>query len=492
MNQNNEDRQLSVFEIDANDDETDVVFLEQAYAYHQQLVAEENHLPLTRNPINRDREGAEERLMADYFNDHCRYPKTYFRRRYRMRRKLFLKIVKCISTYEADPLPDHFNFFRVRPDATGRMSLSVIMKCTAAIRQLAYGTTPDAFDEYLQMSERTARNCLFHFNKCIISLYMVEYLRKPTVEDVENIYNKHLTTHGFPGMLGSIDCMHWEWKNCPVSWQGQYGRGDKKLLDDFISSRDVFRTVMNLSSTVADVLGSGSLVWPHELEIKYPILLSIPSPRLSQGVHDKLEWRSRLGSIKPFAVNTVWQAIRPRDIKVAWVDAVWFPNCIPRHAFNLWLIIRRKLKTQDSLRSWDISSSLDLYCVSSLVIPPDSHEHLFFACPFSLQVWFHMPDMAGLSHLPPLVDVILDDIVPMANRRTSKSVISKLVLSASAYFIWLERNDRLFKGNKRTAAQVIDCVMSTIRLKLMSCRFKKSKVGLDLMQRWKLPEVLLI
>ncbi|GJU95524.1 hypothetical protein Tco_1320280 [Tanacetum coccineum] len=71
MNQKNEDRQLSVFEIDANDDETDVVFLEQAYAYHQQLVVEENRLPLTRNLINRDREGAEERLMADYFNDHC-------------------------------------------------------------------------------------------------------------------------------------------------------------------------------------------------------------------------------------------------------------------------------------------------------------------------------------------------------------------------------------------------------------------------------------
>nr|GEY21008.1 protein ALP1-like isoform X1 [Tanacetum cinerariifolium] len=30
MNQNNEDRQLSVFEIDVNDDETDVVVLEQA------------------------------------------------------------------------------------------------------------------------------------------------------------------------------------------------------------------------------------------------------------------------------------------------------------------------------------------------------------------------------------------------------------------------------------------------------------------------------
>ncbi|GJR05585.1 ALP1-like protein isoform X1 [Tanacetum coccineum] len=25
-----------------------------------------------------------------------------------------------------------------------------------------------------------------------------------------------------------IDCMHWEWRNCPKAWHGQFGRGDKK------------------------------------------------------------------------------------------------------------------------------------------------------------------------------------------------------------------------------------------------------------------------
>ncbi|GKA02274.1 hypothetical protein Tco_0674939 [Tanacetum coccineum] len=47
-----------------------------------------------RRYINRERDVAEERLMADYFGPHPKYPAEYFRRRYRMKPRIFWKSFK--------------------------------------------------------------------------------------------------------------------------------------------------------------------------------------------------------------------------------------------------------------------------------------------------------------------------------------------------------------------------------------------------------------
>lgn len=40
-----------------------------------------------------------------------------------------------------------------------------------------------------------------------------EYLRAPTEDDIKAHIEMN-AKRGFPGMFGSMDCMHWFWKVC--------------------------------------------------------------------------------------------------------------------------------------------------------------------------------------------------------------------------------------------------------------------------------------
>ncbi|XP_048593376.1 uncharacterized protein LOC125576901 [Brassica napus] len=189
--------------------------------------------PKKRAYIERDREIGHNRLWNDYFSEDAKFPPYLFRRRFRMNKELFLRIVHRLS--------EHVPFFQRRRDAMGRFGLSPLQKCTAAIRLLAYGSAADAVDEYLRVGESTAISCLKHFNEGIIQLFGNEYLRRPTEEDLQRLL--HIgEIRGFPGMVGSIDCMHWRWKNCPTAWKGQYTRGSTKpsIVLEAVASQDLW------------------------------------------------------------------------------------------------------------------------------------------------------------------------------------------------------------------------------------------------------------
>ncbi|GKD96241.1 hypothetical protein Tco_1380138 [Tanacetum coccineum] len=59
-----------------------------------------------------------------------------------------------------------------------------------------------------------------------------------------------------------------------------------------------------------------------------------------------------------------------------------------------------------------------------------------------------MKAYAGLPNSSHVFSQILLEVSPIAKRKSSRSVIAKLVLAASAYFLWQERNWRLFKNIK--------------------------------------------
>nr|GEX05085.1 hypothetical protein [Tanacetum cinerariifolium] len=130
----------SVDEDEVNSELT--VFMEACQAAY-----EASKPKIQRNSVERDRYGAHNHLVAAYFSEHQQYDEATF----------------------------------------GRLGISLLMKCTIAIRQMAYRVNPDALDEYLKMGATTARKSLQLFCKAIMELYGEEFLRKPTYTDMKKL-----------------------------------------------------------------------------------------------------------------------------------------------------------------------------------------------------------------------------------------------------------------------------------------------------------------
>ncbi|GJW45072.1 ALP1-like protein isoform X1 [Tanacetum coccineum] len=117
-----------------------------------------------------------------------------------MSRELFTNIV------EEETL--HFAYFRDNINCTGREGFSSLMKCISAIRELAYDTVHDAFDEYLQVAIRVSQ-------------------RKARV--FQNVR--------------SLDYIDWEWFGFSNTNKGQYVRRDHGLnrfiLLEAVASQDL-------------------------------------------------------------------------------------------------------------------------------------------------------------------------------------------------------------------------------------------------------------
>ncbi|KAI5384778.1 hypothetical protein KIW84_071683 [Lathyrus oleraceus] len=122
--------------------------------------------PKRRTTVDRGREEGHNRLFNDYFSENPVYTDVQFRRRFRMHRHVFLRIV--------DALGNHDEYFQMRVDATGKMGLSPLQKCTSAIRMLAYGSLADLIDEYVRIGESTSIECLERFVKGVNVVFGAE------------------------------------------------------------------------------------------------------------------------------------------------------------------------------------------------------------------------------------------------------------------------------------------------------------------------------
>ncbi|MFS7899881.1 hypothetical protein Hanom_Chr00s084182g01795711 [Helianthus anomalus] len=89
-------------------------------------------------------------------------------------------------------------------------------------------------------------------------------------------------------------------------------------------------------------------------------------------------------------------------------------------------------------------------------------------------------------------DGIMDYLRQHAASKRASHIIGKLVVVASAYFVWQERNNKLFSANKRNVAQLIEVVLTIVRMKLHSMKFRRTTSVNQVLSEWNLPRELLL
>ena len=161
----------------------------------------------------RDRVSGHSRLLNDYFVENPVYDETLFRRCFRLIRPLFLRILHTLQ--------HHNDYFVQRRNAANTVGLSGEQKMTVTLRMLAYGMSADSIDEYVRIGESTIIKCVKRFCQGVVEIFGPNYLISPNEADISRLLRK-ANQRGFPGMLGSLDCMHWAWKNRPVAYHGKY------------------------------------------------------------------------------------------------------------------------------------------------------------------------------------------------------------------------------------------------------------------------------
>lgn len=77
---------------------------------------------------------------------------------------------------------------------------------------------------------------------------------------------------------------------------------------------------------------------------------------------------------------------------------------------------------------------------------------------------------------------------PLAKKNNVWGISGRLVFGASVYFIWQERNNRLFKRGSRDPSKLFEHIFAMVRPKLMTVRFRNSDVVKHVFSIWKISE----
>ncbi|XP_019266752.1 PREDICTED: uncharacterized protein LOC109244163 [Nicotiana attenuata] len=132
---------------------------------------------------------------------------------------------------------------------------------------------------------------------------------------------------------------------------------------------------------------------------------------------------------------------------------------ISSFSIKIFLAAHRRLMTKDRLKGLgyveDVTCSL---CNSE----KETMDHLFFKCTYSSRVWTLMLQWQGIQRQLMMWANELEWAGKYYKGRSITTELYKLVLAGTLYYIWQERNGRIFKGMQRLEGTLSRAIMQDV------------------------------
>ncbi|GJU04045.1 RNA-directed DNA polymerase, eukaryota, reverse transcriptase zinc-binding domain protein [Tanacetum coccineum] len=242
-------------------------------------------------------------------------------------------------------------------------------------------------------------------------------------------------------------------------------------LFQYLTHRDLYDERLSENLTVKDMIVNGRWNWPEEWYVKFPAITGLEVPIIDEDSEDSIVWKARLGDVVKFSMRQVNFDLSNQYPNVLWWKLIWYSQCIPKHSFILWLAMLNKLTTQDRLKKWG-NQDVNRCCLC--LNDSEDLKHLFFKCSYAKKVWGMVLSMTDIDNIKYEWEEIIHLLINAGNGNNINSVCRRLMLGASVYNIWNERNRRIFQDKKLNEEDIVKRITEVVKCKLSRLIVKDS------------------
>ncbi|XP_020260269.1 uncharacterized protein LOC109836698 [Asparagus officinalis] len=192
-------------------------------------------------------------------------------------------------------------------------------------------------------------------------------------------------------------------------------------------------------------------MWRQILKVRDLVL------RRFGNVHNQLRAIANCHSNGKMKISSIYNTISQSSAAVPWAKTVWGDLHYPKHSIILWLATLSKLLTKDRLCRMGILE------INQCVLCADSVSQ-----PFSSYVWINLMAWMKFTWRSCCWSQVMRWYSNNLRGLGFMKKLKRMMLSGAIYWIWKERNLRIFQQRTRSPNQLIKEIKISLLLKALN------------------------